>query len=45
MINFLLKIIMAMGIHNAGDLLLRLAKIIVERTKTDKDDKIVEILQ
>jgi hypothetical protein len=45
MIKIILKIIMAMGIHNAGDLLLRLARIIVEKTKTEKDDKIIEILQ
>lgn len=44
MTNFLIKIIMGMGVHKAVDLLLRLAQIIVAKTKTDKDDKVVQTL-
>lgn len=42
--KILINIIMSMGMHNAVQLLLKLAKIIVEKTKTQKDDKVVQTL-
>lgn len=35
---------MSMGVHKAVQLLLKLAKIIVQKTKTQKDDQVVDAL-
>ena len=44
MINILIKMIMSMGIHKAVQLLLKLAHVIVKKTKTEKDDIVVQTL-
>lgn len=44
MTNIIIKLIMSMGIKNAVSLLLKLAKIIVQKTANTTDDQIVNTL-